>query len=549
MRILTFSDVHYKEGYNNNRFIKNYIAAFKSKIESLIEEKEIDLCVIGGDISFSGSVIQYQEFAEMIRNVIPKEIPIFSIVGNHEVDWTSLSAALGDKTLLDLFEIPKSEINKNINEFKKVFSNYFLCFQRDINKTASLSFSYKFSDKHYAGYVYNEEEEVLILLLNSAWYSFGPGVVKGFYEKWISDKSNIEIKNQAFSLLGDALSQEGKQSYFLDHFPYFTEVNDLLENKPSTKVITFAHHPPSWLKWDELYNDKNYKRDFSTLINMSDALVTGHVHNPVSMPSVLQNKCFHFNNGIFMDYHFIDEDADKDNPDDIFPNNWFNILDIESTEISHSSYKFFAEKKTVKNVSFEYHWKKKNDEDSVYYFKDLKKVSASAVGQKNSPKKVKNKNLAEPIIPFFPKTIEELIKILKNKRKNAFMNPNPEIKRLDLTEPVELLFNNEVYCILVNKLDDFFSHIHASETYEELKQNHLFKRILEKIENEPDGKLPIIAFYDLLRTVNEEDTDAFESYEQSRFITFQAFKHRFFVNFPALHKFTELNIVFDTILQ
>lgn len=557
MRLLTLSDIHFKETYAGNEFessddvVSRYLKSFKEKIDKIHAEKEIDAVVIGGDIAFSGDSKQYKGIKRILRKCIPEGIPIFSIVGNHEVDWTRLSAAIGTSIdLPELFKIDQKAISKS-PKFHKVFENYYVVFQSDINENIDLgNLKYKFCDKNYSGYVYSEQNKVLILLLNSSWYSFGPGVVQGFFNEWAEDKNKALLVAELPAFLGDTLSQEGKQSYFFDTYPYFNEVNNLISDNDDLKVITFAHHPPSWLKWEELYSSDSNKRNFNTLTDLSQILITGHLHNPVMEPNIIKGKCYHINNGIFLDYHSVDkhlaENGNDNNPINVFPNNWFNVIDIDEDGFKLIPYKFTSKKKPGKGVQFVYDWLV--DERMVK--KTHPFLSNVDEDESSDIKTLKSKKDLDGIKPYSPRYVKELIEILKRNRSNEFENVDSSVKSFKQGDVISLKKQNENYLVVINSLEELLEVIQkAGSDYQKLRENRIFSSLLDKLEMFKPTELPIIAFYEIVQNINGTNKEEFEKYYQRKTIIYQSFKYSFFGSFKEFHKFNELNIVFDTIVK
>ncbi|MCY1490946.1 3',5'-cyclic adenosine monophosphate phosphodiesterase CpdA [compost metagenome] len=553
MRILTLSDIHFKSTYSDHQFekkqdvISKYFKSFREKLNELNEEKEIDVVIIGGDIAFSGDVNQYSGIKKILKKCIPEKIPIFSIVGNHEVNWTELSAAIGSEVeLTKLFTIPKTSVIDG-KKFQRIFSNYYNSFQSELNDEREFEFEYQFCNKQYVGYIFSEKNNTLILLLNSAWYSYGPGVVEEFFKQWAKPKDRDSLIAGLPDLLGDTLSQEGKQSYFFEYYPFFEKINRLITEKADLKVVTFAHHPPSWLRWEELYADTPH-RNFNTLIDFSNILITGHLHNPVLEPNLIRGKCYHVNNGIFLDYHFVDKhlkDPGQDNnPKNVFPNNWFNIIEVNDDNFELIPYKFTSVKMGGKGVQYKYDWIK---EDRVNKLYDYPKIDDHKADVKENVAK-KSKKGEAVITTYQPKKVQELIELLFKQRSNKFKIQEGQNKSIKQGEIVNLKGQREDYLVILNGLDEMQRIIQeAGSDYGKLKENELFSSLLDRLEISKIGDLPVVAFYEIVNQVS--DNELFESFYQQKTIIYQSFKYSFFSSFQELHKFNELNIVFDAIVN
>ena len=227
--------------------------------------------------------------------------------------WTALKNAIGrDRTLEHLFSISEDEIITNL-KFKEVFDNY-ATFYEEVNimyetlDDEDKLGTYKFHPTHYSGYVYNKKEKILILLLNSAWKSFGPGVIKEYYDELSGKLSSEDFKKviEKF-VIGDSLSQKGNQSYFFTSYPYRKKVLNIIENDEDVKVLTIAHHPPSWLTYEELFEKSDDIQRLDSILDISHLLITGHLHNTVTSPTKDQQKTYHLMNGAFLDYNRIEK--------------------------------------------------------------------------------------------------------------------------------------------------------------------------------------------------------------------------------------------------
>ena len=544
MRILTFSDIHYKEGDKNKPSVKKFFTSFKSKIIELNDEIAIDLVVISGDLAYSGKTPDYLELKEVINDIIPNSIPTLYIVGNHDVNWTNLKDALGRKIELpNLFDVDEEKFSQQ--KFIEIFSNFnVLTNSVEKNILSRNGLNYKFCNKTYTGILHSKSDNILILLLNSSFYSFGPGVIKDYFEIWADKKDIKRLIDEIPSLLGEKLSQEGKQSYFLNSYPYFEEANKLITENENLKVITFAHHPPSCLKWDELYSEDDTKRNFNTLIELSDIIITGHSHNPVSEPSLIQNRCYHINNGVFLDYHYIEKDVAKDNPISVFPNNWFSLIEIDGDNFKLMPYKFITKKNISSGRNFSCEWIIIENISTIEYkIKSKNNKKTTSIDSSNKNDKIIESEFSP--IYYTPKNTQDIISTIQKARRNNFISSDSTKKPINTVDSIHLKLNKEDYIIIINGLDDFYTEIKNAKTYTELKLFPKLASILKDIEIADISKLPIIAFYDILEKSDSINENLFEDFHQSKFVAFQSFKHYFFTKFEELFKFTEINIVYD----
>ena len=548
MRILSISDIHYQVKYNGNGLVVDYLKSFKAKIEELHNIVPIDIVFITGDLSFSGESEEFKELRKSIRTVLPESVPVYSVLGNHDVNWTYLKEAIGNNVPLEnLYKITEDEIIEDLNKadskYRKVFNEFRVNFSDEINKDINPIYQFKFCSNNYSGYIWCPDEKILFLLLNSSWYSFGPGVIEKYYEEKVKKLSHNELKEQLLDLIGNSLSQEGKQSYFLTSFPYFDEINKIIQAEDDVRVITMAHHPPSWLKWDEQYCSDKTKRNLNDLISLTDLFITGHLHSPVLPPSLLQARCYHLTNGSFLDYHFIDHQGSPVTPDSKFPNNWFNIIDINSDRFSYGSYKFITIKKSGKGISYDYLWELTTPIPTVeyeFYNYDPPKdtIAAKETG-----------HVASAIKILHPKDLNHIISLLKEKRKNIFSLIEPTCSRIVSDSVNCLKFNGDYYLLIINNLEKMNEVLEKADSYNDLSKDNLFNSLLQNLNSYSSVQLPVMAFYDFLRPVKDIDSTLFTRHQNEKFILFQSFKHKFFFKFKELYKFTELNIVFDIIIE
>ena len=562
MRILTFSDIHYHDWYSGTPVMIEYFNSFKEKLHEIHGKEPIDMAIICGDLAFSGDSRQYEELRKIIREYLPENIPVFSVVGNHDVNWSYLKEAIEeeDKVLSDLFSISKDTI-KNKPKFKNVFKDYWINFQNKINENwiSDRDSEYIINNTDtllYSGYIYSEQKQILIILLNSSWYSFGPEIIAKYFKEWAKEKGEKNIIKEAINLFGDTLSQEGKQSYFFDLPPLFNEIYDLISKNNNLKVISFAHHPPSWLKWEELYAEGDINK-YNILIKFSHILVTGHLHNPMQELSVIKNKCYLLNNGVFLDYHLIDSDKLKDrtlDPKKIFPNNWFNIIDItsEDREFKIAAYKFTSEQKQGDDVGYTHKWERQENAFESSY--EYKKIDNKKNEDKKNNKLIVQGSHTDKFKLYFPKTILELKDILKRERYNTFKDANPSERNISYNHPIILIKDTEEYIVIINQLEEIYkiiSDASDSNNYNALTENAFLGKILDRINTAKKGQLPIVAFYDIIEKFDRSDEHnikAFGSFYNEKDIKFQSFKHKFFNNFCELRKFPELNVIYDLII-
>lgn len=528
MRILTFTDIHFKEDYSGKDQLKEYFNSFKSVIESLHEEKPIDVAVLGGDIAFQGESGEYNDFNDILETIIPNGIFITGVTGNHDCRWTDLRDFLDEKSLNEIFKIDANNISTNNKSFNNFHSNFIKKFQKLNNG----NIEFDFDKKTFCGYIYHADTNVFCFLLNSSFYSFGSGVIKSFFKKQYKGKDFETIMKDSDSFLGDALSQEGKQTYLLNQYPFWDKYFDFVSKNKSCKTIAFAHHPPNWLKWDEQFieNDVNYDtKNLDYLYDISDLLVTGHIHNPVSNLSTLNDKCYHLANGAFLDYHFIDDaiSGKSQNPNEYFPNNWFCTLDVEEDEFNVKAYKFTPKLIKLKTNKWSYEWSKKIDKNYQY-------LEQGEVPIEHYPSESEKEKFVYSRLDI--KNTAEIIHILKEKRKIVFENPkNSKLVGGKIKYIENLKLGKENYLIVVNGLTEIYEIFNTVVDYGELLKNAPFLKNL----NEDT----VLSFYEFFYIDGKGLNELYEPL----FTKFISFKHKFFISCPEIAKYKELNLSFDLI--
>ncbi len=535
--ICVISDIHLKESYaGDGHQVRKVFDSFQQQFLTIHAKEPIDCVVISGDLSFKGDIDEFTKLKEILDDIVPKHIPILSVVGNHDVHWDILKGVLGQgRELPELFKIEKKEFFKG--KFNQVFKNFENQFIKGMkNRLHDKNFAYE--KGHFAGYYHFPENKVLFLLLNSSWKSFGPGVVGEYYDSYVSDFGDKEIRKELKDfVIGDKLSQRGKQSYFLNpnYYPFWNDINTIKESYPETRIVTVAHHPPSWLEWDEQFS-KTEGADvrLDGLLEISDILITGHEHVPMtSEPIKLPKGCHNVQMGSFLDYHFI-ENEENETTASRFPNNWFSVLKLKSFKCSQENYKLEVKGSEMRG-NVEFFWEKRKDSID-FYFRDIANDSAAN-------EKYLEENLDEEQILEFklPVDSNELKEIIENERKNLF--ESEFLPAITSGQLIRASINEETYVIAPNTLDGVFDTIGQSEEgigFSEFLENHpFFKELHDIIDKEEVANL---SFYDFIAVRKSKH---YEDFYNSQFIKFQSFKHDFFGKFEEFYTFRELNINYD----
>ncbi len=559
LRILNISDIHFKDEYADDDIIMAFRDSLKKKVTELNREIPFGLVILNGDIAYSGKGMEYKKFLDFINEVVPKRIPILSIPGNHDVNWDMLKVALDEKDLPSLFDKKDHEIEADLNgkysKFKNIFTNLHTDFIYDLEKARPLKTDNLVSDyctKRYCGYTYFKNEKVLILLINSAWYSFGKGVLEGMFEKKAREKEKESLINFCKEFVDGKLSQEGKQTYFFSYFPFHVPVNKILDDE-DVKVITVAHHPPSWLRWEEQFNmSSGNTRNLENLLGKSHLLLTGHLHAPVTEPVALGGQCYHLSNGAFMEYSFIDKQRElkMKHPAEYFPSNWFTVIDVGQKKFKYAGYRFNAKLKDRVDDEYIYTWDLA-DPFSKKEFSFLKKNRPGLASVTVSM--VDGAGVEMEINRYLPEDTGELSSIVKENRSNNLKFADTKIELAD-NKLHKCTFNSVTpaeYYVCVNAVKAVHEAFNRTSTFEELMEKSSLLKSMYDVLQSAKGEVPVFAFYEFFKASEEmdfrkkSDIELYQVKENEFFLYFQAFKHNFFLLYPQLYNFKELNIVFD----
>jgi formylglycine-generating enzyme required for sulfatase activity/predicted MPP superfamily phosphohydrolase/energy-coupling factor transporter ATP-binding protein EcfA2 len=236
--ILHLSDIHFKKKKDDKDI------SFREKVrEKLVravkthyrEKNPPDVVAFTGDIAFSGKKSEYNEsliFFEKLKTILPKEIPILAVPGNHDVDrskvddYFSLQQNIVHKKVFDKFLRDKKKINDFINIKFKAYKDFMNQINPDLYQSKTDYF-----------WVYEYKKKISFLGLNSAWASEGD-----------SDRFNIAL---GFSQVMAALEKA---------------------KKIPNRVILMHHSPINWLI------DMESGRTRIELFKNCQLLLHGHNH-------------------------------------------------------------------------------------------------------------------------------------------------------------------------------------------------------------------------------------------------------------------------------
>lgn len=341
-KILWVSDIHIKENEFNDYEINTY---FVEMIKFIHKEYPIlEYIIISGDIAFSGKTEEYNLFNEhFIKNIktIYPNIIILSIPGNHDIIWDQLSP-----TDENFFTNNYNTRNKFISDQNEIsFENYVNFFEKNIlptfNSKKNIVHSFRKERECMThGYIIDKDNKICFILINSAWLSFGQGLVNAFISNKEIFKYDKSIKDNLKTILSNITNfpEFGSQMIGSKFIENLKLLNNVFDNYNDHTVITVMHHPQNWLHYEELYGKTesiHNKKPLNQLKEHSHIFLTGHEHVPHFANKITDNDPIHIKGGCFID--------DYSTPFDEQENNRFSILEV----IRNEGASF------VKNIDFE----------------------------------------------------------------------------------------------------------------------------------------------------------------------------------------------------
>lgn len=221
-------------------FIPKIVPALKEDLPRCIKwSSEPRFVVITGDLTYSGEKHQYKrldEYLGKIWTILGKELPLFTVPGNHDVCrvpssyhkylWLSEyhSASQPDSPMKIIKEeLWKESPTETRESIESMFDTYDKYERRHAPKTRSQHVKSKYGFLHcdYLAKFRREGFNIAIAGFNSTWRQFGPGKFKG--------KVSID-RYQAHHLFPSGFSEDCSNQ-------------DLR--------IVLQHHPPDWLENQE----------------------------------------------------------------------------------------------------------------------------------------------------------------------------------------------------------------------------------------------------------------------------------------------------------
>jgi 3',5'-cyclic AMP phosphodiesterase CpdA len=349
-RILWISDIHFRKQYSseNERYprLNTFLESFFEIVNDYHKKNPIDYIVFSGDLAFSGIKEDYEAFEKMIVNKLPPKVSVLSIPGNHDVCWGNLWIEWDKIQVSDVekrLEKKNNTLKAQEKDFIKQFTNYSKSTKKyylDTNNYIDKSYT----DNRLYGYVVNESEKIIFILINSSWFSLGGG----FNKKLLSHTPKLEpekivkLKDQASEFGGQIIGRELLKK---------TEVTDLFKKYPQYTVITCMHHPLHWLEWSEYNTYNTAGKDvliLNQILNNTDILLTGHEHVPeyIKPHKAEDESMYHLKAGAFLE-DWVDTSDDAI----LFKHNRFSFLEISLSEFVEKRYRYEDTKWICTNIN------------------------------------------------------------------------------------------------------------------------------------------------------------------------------------------------------
>lgn len=342
INILWISDIHYKEEFSNIDDVNIYTEYFIEFLDKEEISNDITHLVISGDISSTGTSLDYEsfekDFYQKLIQALPKNTIQLVIPGNHDVDWIYLKDTI--KSIDELKYDHKKPIKDDINEAFKNYRAKFNGLISEHHKTLDKQdFEFKYDYDRLVGYFYDIKHNYLFLLINSALNSFG-----NIRKESISDfmQKDQALYDDVLKLVESHLSEYGNQTYglqilFANRGPnkkFHDGIKSILATKNPPFVISIAHHPPDWIHYSEKFsNTSGGKSLLDKLFNISQLLLVGHEHSSPSI-GVEYGSCLLLRGGLFLNNDVLIDNVYYENDlSSLFPNNWFSVLKLNSDKI------------------------------------------------------------------------------------------------------------------------------------------------------------------------------------------------------------------------
>lgn len=397
-RILWFSDIHFLED-SIEEYLQKFLDEFYSTCKELNEEQKIDYVIISGDLTNKGTKAEFDKFGKNIIEHLFKVISdskLLVVPGNHDL---TISKSID----YEKFRIINNPENKNVRvnffkkdaQYKSFFTNYtkFCKKYKKYFPEAFVNYSINNKTDFLYGYHKDKENNLLFILLNSAWLSLSVNfLIHILKEEYIQPldteyknihstfksinrvlKLNNTINKDYIKNLGFGISriealiaksekklvenayeisyqtiEYGTQELFLNYiYETLKDLNKFLDENNNYLITTILHHSENHLTWNERMGDDSL---FKHLKEKSDIVLSSHEHVPIDYHQVHNvNETLHLKSGPFIELKFIKNEEDRDVKDqfdyyneDNLKKSTFSILDINVTKkkVTESRYAY-----------------------------------------------------------------------------------------------------------------------------------------------------------------------------------------------------------------
>ncbi|MDB5231662.1 MAG: calcineurin-like phosphoesterase [Chitinophagaceae bacterium] len=531
IKILWLTDIHFSAEYSAIKGeLQSYLDYFFIKVEQEENIRPFDYIFVTGDLAQAGTKKDYDELWKRIfeplttifknRGTPPPKI--ITIPGNHDVNWDEspfLTEYLNNQ-MPGFSEQSRNDFLKvNFENFKKLFADYSFF----VNNTAAFSLPHLQVSEQYAshrlfGYVVDSDKGLIIILINSAWYSLGNQFNKMLVDKFQSDACAKGEEPDLNDLLKfkDLISEYNSQ---ITGTPLaeIKEMQELFSKYADFVVVTCMHHPLNWLDWNEYYSYDNSTKNaagiVTEIIDHSDLLLTGHEHVPVNFsPEKIFKDTILLKGGCFL--------FDNQHKKVTLKHNWFSVLEIDSIKGNAKESRYLFEKQGWMSKTQYLRFSKKNDKYPLTM--------------------ARREDVLNKLARFC--SSEKLIKYLKE------WSVCEAVQASDLVVQPEHFDFCEVFQYRKKGLCEWYLIAKQPNFYEQIDTGSFLKYIDDLLATEPVQRT-VIRFLVPDIHVDDHSAELYKDGQKDRYIClekiasradrlFDAFRHNFFIRFednPAMH--------------
>jgi hypothetical protein len=329
--------------------------------------KTFDYVLLSGDLAFSSTKEDYTVFHDKVikglKNILGNGPQFLSIPGNHDVFWenTDFFDSFLDEIntqyeggVNSFFQFREQYLKRKRDFFKLIFTNYTDYFKTHIRDDLKSRYTHspKYVSNGLYGYIVDRKNNLIINLLNSAWYALGQqfdtmlldSFIKRYKKILLSTAQNetkerfyedfkaclsalVTVKNSSIEYGGQIIGMPPDDAVlFIEKTMHYSNYF----------VITAFHHPPNWLYYSEKYAGEIKNNDtlfFNRLLNRTELLLTGHEHVPSSVNyERLNNHAIHLKAGMFMQDNMFNASEGQHR---------FSILEVNTSKFSFNEEKYY----------------------------------------------------------------------------------------------------------------------------------------------------------------------------------------------------------------